>query len=305
MGAMGGVGATGDAGVRRAAALLNGHPDFRVLRRIAIPRGRVVEGDVSDTFVGAAIDCETTGLDHRRDVVIELAVRRFRADREGRIVALDHARSWLQDPGRPLDPEVAALTGLADADLAGRRIDVAAAAALLLSCELVVAHNAGFDAGFVERAVPDAAGLRWACSVSGADWRRLGFEGRSLGWLLAQSGWFYRAHRAGDDVDALIELLRHELPDGRTVLAHVMDDANREGWLVRAEGAAYGRREALKGRGYSWSGAQGVWFREVADEVLDDERLWLAREVYDPDHRPRRAGPTVDRVTASNRYRLH
>ena len=70
------------------------------------------------------------------------------------------------------------------------------------SAEFVVAHNAGFDRKVLERRLPQAAGLAWACSCAEVDWRAAGFEGgRSLGWLLVQIHRFHGAHRAGDDVD--------------------------------------------------------------------------------------------------------
>lgn len=279
--------------------------DVRVLRRVALPVARTWPCDGANTLVGAAIDCETTGLDHGADVVIELALRRFRWDEARRIVAIDRPYAWRQDPGRPLDPLITRLTGLTDADLAGQRIDIDKATRLLSECDLIVAHNAGFDSRFVEATLPAAKGLAWGCTVEGVPWADLGFEGRSLAWLLAQCGWFYRAHRAGDDVDALLELLRHQLDDGATVLSHVVQHAEAEGWLVSAEGAHFDRRVELKGRGYRFDGLRKVWRREIPYEDMPCERGWLHDHVYAREHRPRAAGPTVERVDARNRYRLN
>lgn len=291
--------------VEQALRVIAGDPDVRVLRRVALPDTATGAGGDADTLVGAAIDCETTGLDHGSDVVIELAFRRFRWDGAGRIVAIDRPYAWRQDPGRPLDPLITRLTGLTDADLTGQSIDVEKATRLLAECDLIVAHNAGFDSRFVEAALPAARGLAWGCTVEGVPWRDLGFDGRSLAWLLAQCGWFYRAHRAGDDVDALIELLRHELADGTTVLSHVVTHAETEGWLVSAEGAHFDRRVDLKRRGYRFDGSRKVWRREVAYEDMPCERGWLNDHVYSREHRPRAPGPTVERVDARNRYRLN
>ena len=104
-------------------------------------------------------------------------------------------------------------------------------------------------------------------------------------------------------MDALIELLRHRLPDGRTVLSHVAAASGRAGWLVRAVGAHFDRREVLKARGYFWHPGTKTWMREVADRDLDDERRWLADAVYAPGQWSRGVGPVVDRVDASSRYR--
>ena len=47
------------------------------------------------------------------------------------------ARTWRQDPGRPLPPEVARITGLADPDLEGEAVDTAAAPELVAGAHLV------------------------------------------------------------------------------------------------------------------------------------------------------------------------
>ncbi len=94
---------------------------------------------------GLFVDCETTGFDHGRDQVIELAMLPFVYTLEGAItdVLRDDARTWRQDPGRPLPPEITRITGLTDADLEGEAIDTAAAAELVAGAHLVVAHSGG------------------------------------------------------------------------------------------------------------------------------------------------------------------
>jgi DNA polymerase-3 subunit epsilon len=57
--------------------------------------------------------------------------------------------AYLGKPGRPIPPEVTALTGITDAAVRGRRIDDARVAALAASASLVVAHNAAFDRPFL------------------------------------------------------------------------------------------------------------------------------------------------------------
>lgn len=156
----------------------------RVLRRLDVRAGRTgVDYDGGGSSIGVVVDVETTGTDTASDVVIEFAMRRFRFDGLGRILKIDRAWSWREDPGRALDDEIVRLTGITDADLVGQEIDEDAAGRLLASADLVIAHNAGFDRRFVERRLPGSAGRAWGCSCREIDWATAGFDGRALGWL--------------------------------------------------------------------------------------------------------------------------
>lgn len=277
--------------------------NIRSLRRIGVSSGTTGLGHPDAVLkVGVALDVETTGL---RDVdkVIELAMRRFRYDDEGRIVEFGRAWSWREDPGEPLSGEVIRLTGITDQDLAGRRIDDRVATGILAGADLVIAHNAAFDRPRVEARLTALPPLRWACSYAEIDWRDAGFEGRSLGWLCAQAGFFFDAHRAEADVDAVITLLRHERTDGRTLLWELDDNAARDSHLIEAVGAAYGVKEALRHRGYRWNSRAQVWWREVLDRDLMAEEFWLATEVYAAGRGSRGSGPRITPRTAYERHR--
>ena len=103
-------------------------------------------------------------------------------------------------------------------------------------------------------------------------------------------------------MDATITLLRHELPDGRTPLAPLISAASQEGWIVRAAGAHFDVKDRLKGRGYCWDAAAGVWCREVYDADLEAEKDWLQLYVYGLVCRSRAEGPLLERVTWRTRY---
>lgn len=277
---------------------------LRVLRKLEVLEGRTgVPYHGGNTFIAAVVDVETTGLDPRTDVIIELALRRFRFDRSGRILKIDRAVSWFEDPGHPLSEEVIRITGLSDAGLAGQRIDKAEATRMLHTAHLVIAHNAAFDRKFVERRLPGAAGLPWACSMCEVDWAAAGFEGRSLGWLGAQAGWFHLAHRAIGDVDATIGLLSHVLADGRTVLSELAARSAQPSMRVEAIGADFAIKDVLRSRGYRWNPDGKVWWKDVHAMALPDEEVWLAREVYGLHCQARAAGPKITEIYARDRYR--
>ena len=261
---------------------------------------------------GLYVDCETTGFDPERDQVIELAMLPFTYSLEGRVtdVHRDQARTWRQDPGRPVRPEITRITGLTDEDLAGQAIDVAAASALIASSGLVVAHNAGFDRPFVEQVVPAARDVAWACSRHEVAWDPVAFPSRSLAGLLCAYGAFSpERHRALADCEAGLWLLTQTLPGSdRTVFATLRERAAKPAVRIWAAGAPFDAKDQFRTRGYRWMAADrhGIprsWWIDVAANELAAEFAWL-REVYqahgrwlDPVRLPRRD------VTARDRWR--
>jgi DNA polymerase-3 subunit epsilon len=263
-----------------AARALAAHPDFRVLRRL-VPVDRFHAGPAQGkTRIGIALDVETTGLDRETDKIIELAVQRFRFDELGRIVQIGTPRVWREDPQRPLETRITKLTGLTDDDLVGQGIDETAAVEILASADLIVAHNAAFDRPFVDRRLPAVAGRPWACSMAELDWLELGFDGKALGYLVAQCGWFFEGHRAENDILALIYLLGHAAPDGETILAKLLACSERPSYRVNAVDAPFEGKDALKARGYRWDAAMRFWGKTIPEGEMESERTWLLQDIY-------------------------
>lgn len=272
-------------------------PGRRVLRQITpLAHWPVLSAPVEPTKIVAIIDSETTGFDPEEDAIIELAVALVEVDATGRICRLIRKGQGRQDPGRPIPPRITALTGISDADVVGRHFGCEAFADVLQQAQVVLAHNSGFDRKFVERLIPGIQHLPWACSMKDCDWLMAGFDGAKLGHLLYQIGLFApQAHSALADVEALVNLLAHELPDGRTVLGEVLRNAEKPTMKIEAVNSAYSQRGELRRRGYRWDADRGVWWSELVPALVNEELAWLHE-------RNAHVRPRVKEVTWHTRY---
>jgi DNA polymerase-3 subunit epsilon len=271
--------------LERMAELLEASNGYRVLRRLA-PRKIYEVPDGTPTRRAVFLDLETTGLDPATDEIIEIAMMPFDYAADGRIFSVHEPFERFRDPGRPIPSEVVALTGIKDEMVAGRSLDPAEIEAFVgPATVLAIAHHAHFDRRFAERFCPSFANLSWACSWSEIPWAEEGFEGTKLVHLAAGCGFFHEGHRAVHDCRAGIELLSRALPrSGRRGLDVLLESARAPRWRIRAVGAPFELRQALKIRGYRWDpgedGRPRAWFVDVADGAVDSERDFLRREIY-------------------------
>jgi DNA polymerase-3 subunit epsilon len=135
---------------------------YRVLRRLE-RFTRLSQGDLSSSKRGIVLDLETTGVDPRRDEIIEVAMVPFQYDADGQVLAVGEAFSRLRQPREPISDEITRITGITDAMVAGQVIDPAEIAAFAAPAALIIAHNASFDRRFAEAFCPSLAMKGWAC----------------------------------------------------------------------------------------------------------------------------------------------
>jgi len=283
------------------AAVLDAHPDYRVLRRLPV---RLDWGGAPNTARTRVLilDTETTGLDQSKEKIIELAMLRLDVDSStgvplGSVQVFDE----LEDPGRAIPKEVVALTGITDADVQGKRLDEARIAATLEEVDVVIAHNAAFDRPFCEARIPQFRDLAWACSFADIDWKAQGRNSSKLEALALELGWFYDAHRAEVDCHALLAVLCAPLPKApeRNGMATLLAAALRPALRLYATHAPFDAKDLLKARGYRWDGTQKVWHTRLADEaalVLECE--WLKTAVYNG----RSSRVQVEELDAKTKY---
>ena len=284
----------------RLARRLEQIGDYRVLRRLPQPdeiwcRSMPVPENVMKC---AILDCETTGLDPERHKMIELAIGTLSIDLDGGdVVAVTPPHSWLEDPAEDLSIEIERLTHITSDMLIGKWFPEAEIMHALRGVDVVVAHNAKFDRGFVSRRFPSFAKLPWACSMSDVDWPTLGWTGgRGIAALLTQAGFFLPdAHRAPADVWATTCLLASAAGDGKSIAAHMIETAQRATHRLYAARAPFEFKNMLKVAGYRWSPERRAWWIEADPEQIANEAVWL-RQL---------AGaiqPTVDEINWRNRH---
>src|SRR3569833_202480 len=273
-----------DTNFEAKAEGLSQSPNFRILRRV-VPRLKS-EGQNGDvTKSGILLDLETTGLDTQNDEVIEIGMVKFDFTPDGKIVGLREIFSSFNEPSAPIPSEITELTGITDELVRGHQIDQEAVSAFAKDAVIIIAHNAGFDRKFAERYWPLFEHKAWGCSATEIEWRKHGFEGSRLGYLLQGAGYFHQAHRAVDDCHALLEILAFQLPStGTPALAVLLEKARKKTMRVWAEGSPFDLKDVLKRRGYRWSdGSDGrpkSWYIDIDEGIVDDEVAFLRSEIY-------------------------
>ena len=267
--------------VQAALALLSTHPEFRVLRKLQ-HRDTFSQSTPAAAGTVVILDTETTGRSLDEDQVIELAMLRVEYDvATGEVLRVVDSYSGLEDPGRPIPAQATAINGITDEMVAGHALDESRIRDFLVGSPLVIAHNAHFDRTFLELRLPFFADLSWACSYQQVPWTEAGFGSGKLEFLCWSSGFYYDAHRGGEDCRALLELLSHPLPGhSQSTLALLVNQAQEKSYRLWAVGSAFETKDKLKARGYRWDGERRCWNISVSRDEAKAEADWLKTEIY-------------------------
>lgn len=223
---------------------------------------------------GIIVDLETTGIDSEVDKIIELGWVEFSYSQNDDLKILN-MQSALEDPGVPLTPEIQKITGINDQMLAGQKIDWSLFATALESADIVIAHNAEFDKKFLEKVEElDFSSVQWGCSMKHIDWAAHGFKTRALNYLAADHGFVNSfAHRALFDCATTLRLIGPYLQE-------LEARSRMKQYCIYATSAPFAVKDKLKENQYRWNPEKRVWYKEVMEDGIDKERVFLAEHIY-------------------------
>lgn len=291
--------------IEQAINTLSKHPDFQVLKRVPMQLNNIVPGPASKVFIAAIIDLETMGIDATQDEIIEIGLLSFSFSNEEGILEIKHSYNELNDPGKPIPPEITKITGIRNEDVVGKTINWDFVLQVLNGTHVIICHNAQFDRNFLELQTPDdirtkVISLPFGCTIKDVDWKERSYESSKLDYLNWKLGYFYDGHRAINDCWATLNLLLHETG----AFDELKSGVRKKQTLICAANAPFDKKDLLKNRLYRWSDGAGklpkCWWKIVDNDVFTDEKIWLDTEIYGQENK----SDTLpqNNITARNRY---
>ncbi len=244
-----------------------------------LPSRKTPEGAIEH---GLYLDLETTGLDAERHQVIEIGLLLFSFNPETGVIyeILDEYASF-DDPGVEIPPEITKITGITTEMVRGEKMDTARVQSCIAQSSLMISHNARFDRAFLDPLFPESRDYIWGCSMSQINWREEGCGCQGLGHLCRDHGFFFKPHRALNDVKAAVHLLGFESETtGKPYLATLYKNSQNPSILVRATGSPYESRIPLKENRFRWDPGRRVWEKTIDPKDLDEMKTWLQDKVY-------------------------
>lgn len=216
----------------------------------------------------AILDTETSGLDPKRDELLEVAVATFDLD----LGAMVEMHSYLLFAEKNA---AEAINGIAPELLKrhGRHFDcdrdLHAAqdiARVLLRADAVVAWNAAFDRPWIEGMLTrlDVLGphtLKWACAMDDMEWPRSSTSKSLVAMALAHGVGVVDAHRATSDVLTLARMFQRAQELGAD-LPDMLARALRPRCEYRAA-VSYDQRDLAKRAGFRWDADRKSWFKRL------------------------------------------
>jgi len=272
-----------------------------ILKKLGKPAPELLITDQECISIGF-LDTETTGVNRVNDKIIELALKVVTFEKSsGMIISIDQVYESFNDPGEEISQEITMLTGIRDDMVNGQSIDWGKVDTILRDTDIVVAHNASFDRAFVEKHSSVSPNKIWACSINDIDWLGRGFTSSKQELLCYWHGFYFEAHRAMNDVDALIHLLTHSSYDIDRPVLELIENSQKPTYVIFATNFNYDpvKKDIVKANKYKWNAIEKIWYKNVTFDNLESEKEWLTGVIYDFNFEGR-----VDEISLMDKYKL-
>ena len=250
----------------------------------------------------AFVDTETTGIDRANDHIIEIAIKLVKFEAiSGKILNIKGSYESFNDPKEDISKDITLLTGINNNMVDGEYIDWVQVNNLLEDADLIVAHNAGFDRAFLDRFSNISQKKIWVCSIFDIDWLNRGFSSSKQELLCYWHGFYFDAHRAMNDVDALIHLLTYDYKNFDRALLELIENSKKSEYVIFADNFKFDpvKKDIVKGNKYRWDSNSKVWYKKVKVDELANEKDWLTAAIYDQIFEGR-----VEKIEPIDKYKL-
>ena len=152
----------------------------------------------------------------------------------GELLGIVDEYQSFNDPEEIIDPVITQITGIDNDTVEGHSIDWEIVTRLLNNADIIVAHNALFDRGVMDRFLPLSEEKVWLCSMKDINWMERGLNARGQEILCIWHGFYYDSHRAMFDVDALIHLVTYNVEGLNNAVLELLINANKPTYRIVA-----------------------------------------------------------------------
>lgn len=238
------------------------HEDYKVLRRIT-RKHSFSDDPILEPMKVLVVDTETTGTTEADQIIENAAVLIEVCPTTGRIGKVIQVHEGLEEPSVPIDPAAQKIHGISLDMVKGKTIDKEEYRQMYDQADLVLAHNSQFDREYIEKMfAPFGLDLLklWGCTYKEINWSERGFNKSGLEYLVMSSGYFYGAHRAADDVFALIQCLATPSEDKGYPLLELLKRVREPSYMIKTTDT-FDFKDKLKARGYFYDPTDKSWCR--------------------------------------------